>query len=174
MSSFITPYIKTTTAAVTRAAPSCAITSTAFSSFYNQSEGTIVVQAMPADTSSNQARAVGISDGTTNNVIDISRLGNSAQIRSIVTSGGVSQFNNIVDSWPISTLYKAATAYKAANFAAALNGGTVVTKASGTIPTVNKMDIGNLVGGNFWNGWVQSLSYLGVRVPDASVKSLST
>ena len=171
---FATAVIATTTAAVTRAAPSCACTGSNFSSWYNQTEGTIVVQAMPADTSSNQARAFGISDGTTNNFIDISRIGTSAQIRAQVVAGGVGQFNNITDSWPISTLYKAANAYKAANFAAALNGGTVVTKASGTIPTVDRMTIGSLNAGNYFNGWIQSLANYGARVPDASVKALST
>ena len=170
---FVTPYIKTTTAAVTRAAPSCAITGSNFTSFWNATQGTMLCTAIPADTSSAQERAIAADDGTTNNYLDISRVGTSAQVRMVVANGGVPQFNNIVDSWPILTKYKAALSYQAANFAACLNGGTVVTKASGTIPTVTTFRIGNLNGGNFWNGWVQTASYYGSALPN-SIKSLTT
>lgn len=172
--SFYAPYIATTTGAVTRAAPSCLVTSTNFTSWYNPLEGTFVVQGLNSDTTSNQARIVCCNDNTANNYIDVSRLGNTAQSRTAVNVGGVNQFNSLVTAWPVNTSAKVATTYKVNNFAACLGGGTVVTDTSGTIPTVDRMFIGMFfAGANFWNGWVTSLTYYGSNLP-GSVKSLST
>jgi len=172
---FPTPLIPTTTAAVTRAAPSCAITGSNFSSWFNSAQGTFVVSGIGADSvTATQGRAFAVSDGTTNNFIEVSRFQSTAQSRSQVIVGGVNQFNSLNATWTIGVLSKIATAYQLNNFAADADGGTVVTDSSGTIPTVDRMTIGSLNAGNYFNGWIQSLANYGARVPDASVKALST
>jgi hypothetical protein len=76
---------------------------------------------------------------------------------------------------PISTgtNIKFVGAYRAADNAAVLNGGTVGT-ATGAVPTVNRLLIGQIGGGQILNGWVTSLIYYPTRLPNTQLQQLTT
>ena len=174
---FATSVIPTTTTAVTRADDVASVNTLA--PWFNAVEGTLYVQAQDmsdAAHASAQPRAASLNDGTTSNRIDISRLPASAQARAAVFSGGASQFNSLNTAWPLSTQAKIALAYKAADFAACLGGGTVASVASGTVPTVSALTIGNVTtgGSSSWVGWIQRITYYPRRLSNAELQSITT
>lgn len=174
--SFATSYIPTTSASVTRTADIAVMTGTNFSSWYNQSEGTFVVAASAYNSVngvSSQPSAYGVSDGTSNNFIEVSRLATSAAVRSRVTTGGASQFNSINSSWPVDVIAKVGTTYKVNDFAAVLSGGTVFTDATGTIPAVDRLQIGGLAGAAIWTGHIRTLQYFPRRLPNTQLQTLT-
>ena len=175
LGAFATPVILTTTAAVTRAAPSCAITGTSFSSFWNQLAGTLVVSAMsgaatPAATFPILVRA---DDGTSNNRISIEGSPTSSRYYFVGVNGGVAQWDIDSASSTYNTIalsvFKRACTYAANNIAVSASGAAVGTDGSASIPTVTRITIGAA-----FNGWASSLLYYGARLPDASLVSLST
>ena len=173
---FSTSYIPTTTTALTRSADVASVNT--LSPWYNATEGTLFAQAQDmsdAAHASAQPRAASINDGTTGNRIDISRLPASAQSRANVFTGGASQFNSLNTAWPLSTQAKIALAYKAADFAACLGGGTVASVASGTVPTVSALTIGNVTTGGTsgWVGWIQRIAYYPRRLSNAELQAIT-
>jgi hypothetical protein len=68
---------------------------------------------------------------------------------------------------------KKALAYRAADFAGCLNGGTVSTGATGTVPTVNSLRIGRYVSANHANGWIRRIAYYPTRLPDTTLQGLT-
>ena len=173
---FPTSYIPTTTTALTRSADVASVNT--LSPWYNASEGTLFAQAQDmsdAAHASAQPRAASINDGTTGNRIDISRLPAPAQSRANVFTGGASQFNSLNTAWPLSTQAKIALAYKAADFAACLGGGTVASVASGTVPTVSALTIGNVTmgGTSGWVGWIQRITYYPRRLSNADLQTIT-
>jgi hypothetical protein len=176
---FPTSYIPTTTAAVTRSADVCQITGTDFSGFWNASEGSLVYEA---DSSSN---VIGnhfvflVSDGTFNNQYQSSRSQNNAytDVGFWVKNGNVWQalINTSAGAWLQGATSKDAMAYKVDDFAFSDDGSAVLTDASGTLPTVNRMEIGgsSLISAAL-NGHIARLRYYPVRIPNATLQVLST
>ena len=167
--SFPTSYIPTTTSALTRSADVCSITGGDFTSFYNQPEGTILVNAF---TPANGDRTVvATDDNTANEMIRLRTEGTNPFFK--VTDGGSELV--AIDSGTVvaNTAFKLAGAYKLNDFASSINGGAAVTDTTGTIPTVDRMRIGSGQGGNTMCGCVSSLRYYKKRLPDAKLVTLT-
>lgn len=168
--SFPTSFIPTTTASVVRSADVCSITGWDFSGFYNQSEGSLLVNAF---TPANGDRTiVATDDNTANEMVRLRTEGTNPFFK--VTDGGVDVV--AIDSGTVSanTTFKLAGAYKLNDFASSVNGGSAVTDTSGTIPTVDRMRIGSGQAGNTMCGCVSSLRYYQKRVSDAKLQSLTS
>jgi hypothetical protein len=179
LGSFATSYIPDTSAAVTRAADYVSMTGTAFSSWYNQAEGTWVVEADSAKPSGGSAGVFVVSDNTGNERMLISHDLSGTNIESIVISGAVPQADIIsAGSTTTGSAYKTALAYKANDIAAVTAGGTVGTDTSATIPTVNRLDFGfyypGLSSSNILNGHIKSLDYYRTRLPNPTLVTKST
>jgi hypothetical protein len=140
---FATSYISTTTATVTRAADVASITGAAFSSFYNQTEGTVfadIAVAQPV-TGGNQF-AFRTSDNGYNNAIAINIPG-QAQL-STASGGTFDGSASSVASLVANVSAKIGAAYASNNLGLSLNGATAVTDTSATMPTtLNRADIGS-------------------------------
>ena len=175
---FPTSYIPTVASTVTRSADNASITGANFSSFYNPSEGTLFAAArINALGGSNYPGIAYVDDGTIDNCIgfyindpvnDI--IGAEAYI------SNVAQYNLGSSSAIVpNQLNKAITAYKVNDFAAAFSmSETVGTDASGSIPTVNRLIIGLLRGGNApLNGTISQLTYYPVRLSNSQLQSLT-
>jgi hypothetical protein len=173
LGAFATSVIKTSTAAVTRNADVASMTGTNFSDWFNASEGTLFAEfTTGGDTIA--TRVAIIDDGTTTNYIGI--LGSTGS-----SAGPFFAVNNTTAQCAIpsptaiavNTTYKIAGAYKADNFAAAINGGTLATDVSGTIPTVSQMQIGRDAFPNYLNGLVRRIMYWPQRLTNAEVRAFS-
>lgn len=168
-----TTYIPTTVAAAARLADAITIAGSAFTSVWNQLQGTVVITAAGIDTSdANGATVVCASDGTSSNATAIRRIGTTAQSRAQVYVGGATQFNSLVTSWPLGASAKVAMRYRANDFAAVLTGGVVVTDVSGSVPAVTQLEVGRFASGNYWNGTIEGLVIYRIALSDSQLQAL--
>jgi hypothetical protein len=163
---FPTSYIPTTTATVTRAADVASVTGSSFSSFYNQTEGTMFADAkvttVPPATSLSSVFA--LSDGTTSNRIAAYKRANAdtSTRLDVQTSGSSVAFIN-AGTFGLSNL--TASCYRLDDFAFSLNGLTPGTDTLGAIPTVSRLNIGSYADATFQlNGTIKRLTYWPVRL----------
>ena len=166
---FPTSYIPTTTATATRAADVASITGSNFSSWYNQTEGTVFADSVQANISPT-SRLVSASDNTTSNRVALSRAsGSSGNISLTVTNAGSAQVSSLVFGTALAagTSNKVATIYKAADFAGSVNGLAAVTQGTGTVPSsLTQLAIGNgdILGANPMTGTIKRLTYWPTRL----------
>ena len=166
---FATSYIPTVASQVTRTADSAAITGANFSPWYNPVEGTMVCEWSPYVEGA--FTPLSITDGSFNNRIQLSGYNT---IQFLTSNGGATQA--ILDAGSITggAVNKVAGAYRVNDFAASTNGSGAVTDTSGTIPTVNRLSIGNLSGiGEHLNGHIRSIRYYPTRLTNAQLQALT-
>ena len=171
--SFPTSYIPTEGSTVTRAADVASITGTNFSSWYEQDEGTMFSDSTRQFTVPTGKFPVvsSLNDGTTSNIITNSYI-TSSLAGLLVTTGGVSQ----VSIYPSTNASRRqfATSFAINNFSAAVNGGDVGTDASGTMPAVSQLRIGDMTGYNPLNGTIRRLTYWPTRLSNDTLQTITT
>ena len=167
---FATSYIPTVASTVTRSADVATMTGTNFSSWYNQSAGTFVVDADRIGFSSSDMLFAASDSGSTNLLQQTAPSATSSRFN--VRVGGVDQaiLNTTVSA---SAVHKIASAYALDDFASVVNGGTLVTDTSGTIPTVDRLGIGSRLGSIIYNGHIRQIAYYNTRLPNATLVSLT-
>jgi hypothetical protein len=170
---FPTSYIPTTTTAA-RAADVCSITGDAFSGLYNQSEGTLLVNAEEFRRGSSYTPIVRIANSANfgNNRYQIGTNGNKTGILSLLEF--IVQSNSSIvyqatpsPSYPVS--FKAALAYSVDNMRGSLNG--ILTIAD-DVPSPL------ITGGNTFTissvgGYISAVRYYRKRLPDAKLQTLT-
>jgi hypothetical protein len=161
--SFPTSYIPTSGSTVTRSADLASVEGANFSSWYNQSEGTVFAEA-----NGEGARIVGLNDGTDFNRQELFQSGTN--VFCFQKNANVNEV-----SISVATEDKSVFAYKANDYALASGGGSVVTDTSATPPTVNQMSIGNWYNetGQL-NGHIKRLTYYPYRLPDATLQEITS
>lgn len=170
---FATSYIPTVASQVTRTADVATITGANFSQWYNQSEGTFVVDfdtimLFPASTAPTQVLSV--SDGTSNNRMTI--FCHADLVGGQVRQGGATQAQLYFSSIP-SGVNKAFLAYKTNDVAATFNGAVAQVDTSATIPTVDRMGIGIAPSSAYLNGHIRSIRYYPTRLSNAQLQALT-
>jgi len=171
--SFATSYIPTTSATVTRAADVASITGANFSSFYNQTEGTVFVDINSAPVATVIQTAYDINDGTTNERIFTRRLA-AGTIGAAITDGNVVQANIGGFAIAASARYRSSLAYKLNDFSGSVNGATNATASSGTLPTVTAMNIGaTQAGASQANGTIRRLAYWPTRLANTTLQQIT-
>ena len=167
-----TSYIPTTTASVVRSADVCSITGSAFTGFYNASEGTIAAIGILNTTNTNSAPEVfKVNDGTNNNRIQIGMTNSATEgIRPVIVAAGVVTYNSPMGTATIGVERKIATAYKSNDVISVFNGTLGTQDTSVTIPTgINQA----LIGTSFGSGTIASIRYFKKRLPNAKLTSLT-
>ena len=172
---FATSVIPTTTAAATRSADVASITGSNFSSWYNQTEGTVFantsVPAVAPATSFQTQYA--IHNGSADNRITVykhasadtsTRLDiSAATVRSAFINAGTFGLNNLT-----------ASAVQINNCAISLNGLAAVADTTVTVPSVNQISLGSYVGAtNFLNGTIRRLCYFPTRLANNTLQSIT-
>ena len=173
LGAFPTSYIPTTTASVVRSADVCSITGSAFTGFYNASEGTINAIGILNTTNINPAPEVfKVNDGTNNNRIQIGMTNVTTEaVRPVIVTAGVLLYNSTLGTATIGVERKIATAYKSNDAISVFNGTLGTQDTSVTIPTgINQA----LIGSSFGNGTIASLRYYKKRLPNAKLQALTT
>jgi hypothetical protein len=168
---FPTSFIPTTNVTATRAADVCSMSN--ISSWYNQSEGTALVEFSEMTTTA--SRLISFSDGGSNNSINAGgRTAASFYIFNNITVGGTNTANVTTNSLSTPQSGKLATAWKAGDHASSLNGGTIQSSSNAAaLPTVNKLNIGRNESGVTLNGYIRRLVYYPRRLPNAYLQSLT-
>ena len=173
--SFPTSYIPTTTASLARSADVCSITGSAFTGFWNQSEGTLLSQTQKASTNAN-AFIISASDGSFGNETDL-RYNSVSVVAALINVSSISQVSGFQANITSGAAVKTSIAYKLNDCAYAANGASPVLDTSALIPTVDRLTIGNVavVGNNFYmNGHIASIRYYKKRLANAKLQQLTT
>lgn len=173
---FASSYIPTVASQVTRAADQAVIQATAFTPWYNATEGTLVCEYDTILATDSAVKNIAtISDGTATNRITAYVSATSGLPFMIVTDGGATQASAANTIIPNNTITKTAAAYKTNDFAVVTNGGAAATDVSGTVPSaVNRLFIGgSATGAGPINGHIRSIRYYSSRLANATLQSLT-
>lgn len=136
--------------------------STPFASWGTQGQGGLYVELVPNITGTDQTFAR-LDDGTSNNTIYIGMNGAGA-IFGVVVAGGVSQAVLSLGTYAGGVL-KAALAWAGNDFAARRNGGSLVTDASGSVPSgLTTLRIGSSIGVGYQSGHTQRVTVYPARL----------
>jgi hypothetical protein len=169
LGSFPTSYIPTTTATVTRAADVASITGSNFSSFYNQTDGTLFAEyRTPA---SDTCGIAGFNNNTANERIEL--LSSTADPKMLVVDNGTSQADLDGGTIVASTMTKTAMAYAVNDFSIVHAAGAAVTDTNGTLPTVDRLLIGANQAGNYQSGCTKRLTYWPVRLQNSTLQAIT-
>ena len=172
---FATSYIPTTTATVTRAADVASITGSNFSSFYNQTEGTVFAEVAVAQPSTGGNQFVfRFSDNTFSNAIAVNIPG-GAQL-STASGGTFDGSASSVASLVANVSAKIGATYASNNLGLSLNVATVVADTTATIPTaLNRADIGSdHIGANrIKAGTIKRLTYWPTRLSNTVLQQIT-
>jgi hypothetical protein len=172
--SFATSWIPTGASQATRSADVASITGSAFSGFYNQTEGTILASGFRYGTA--DGRFAGFDSGSISDAYVLT----ASSVRNVVISsvsnggfgGGVTTANSFAYLAPIKA---AATFSSADNETACLNGGAVASGAA-TAPSASltTMRIGAQAGpAGFYNGTIRRLTYWPQRLPNSTLQNIT-
>jgi prepilin-type N-terminal cleavage/methylation domain-containing protein len=171
---FPTSYILTTTAAVTRSADVASITGSAFTSFYNQTEGTVFADFLRTYSGNfpNFPNVYQFNDGTNNN--EITLFGNSGGqfMQPSIAVGGSAQidFTGFTSTFPGPN--RSAHGFSLNNSTFAANGVLGTPDISVNLPTVNQVKFGDRSGQRF-TGHYKRLTYWPTRLPNATLQSIT-
>jgi hypothetical protein len=171
---FPTSYIPTTTAAVTRSADVASITGSAFTSFYNQSEGTVFADFLRTYSGNfpNYPNLYQFNDGTDNNEITMLGIQGTQSIQGFVTTGAIQQFASTAFTSAVPGPNRSAHSFISNNSAFAWNGALGALDTSVSIPTVNQVKFGER-GAQRFTGHYKRLTYWPQRLPNPTLQSLT-
>jgi len=170
LGAFSTSYIPTTTVAVLRNADVATMTGTNFSSWYNASQGSLLVQGSYFSTGS--AGIISINDGTTNNRMTIQPLNTTQLNFRYVSSSG--NFTGVSPSFTAASTFKTAFGY-IANSQAAYLGTSAYSSISSqsVIPTATQMQFGLAPAVLTMSGYIQKVSYWPQKLTNAELAAFT-
>jgi hypothetical protein len=165
MAAFVSSYIPTTTAAVTRSASLADLISSAIANnirtLYLEFRG-------PA---SGTRGVVSLNDNTANERASVLTSGTDPRL--VVVDGGVEQANVNGGTVTANQRTRVAVRINANDFAISINGGAVVTDTSGTLPTVDRLMLGRTQAGEYLNSTLARVTGWTQLLPDSTLQSLA-
>lgn len=168
---FATSYIPTVASTVTRSADVASMTGTNFSSWYNQSAGTFTAGF---DTVGVGAAfniwALAATDATPSGRIVMG--GNPGSGRGFVFASGATQADMLSGTITNNVAVRGAIAYATNDFAFTLNGASPTLDTVGTLPTPDRLSIGQY-NGTYVNGHIRTLSYYNSRLSNTQLQALT-
>ena len=172
----VTSYIPTTTTSASRAGDNAVITGSNFSAIYSSTEGTIFGKgSLISSDNTDQKVLATISNGTILNYISILRSNNATSngLGNVISSGTV-QASLAGDAWATTTSKKLALGYKTNDFVFCKDGITPNVDTSGILPTVSQLEIGSRINSDYWNGWIEQISYYSVKFGNSAAQLVTT
>jgi hypothetical protein len=173
--SFATSWIPTTGTSATRSADIATIPAGVnFSSWYNQSQGTVFADVNTASVANIAQVVFDISEGSGSERI-FQRRSTGGFIATATTDNGVIQGDFGSVAVPASGRARSGFSYRLNDFGAAVNGIPSGTDTSATTPTPDRLHIGqNFASGQLLNGTISRLTYWPSRLPDSTLQALTT
>jgi hypothetical protein len=171
MAAFASSYIKTEGSQVTRAADSASITGANFTSWFSNAEGTLYAETT-LNARGTDALAGGLGLGA--NQMFFSPTG--------TTSARFRVRNNSVDQALITSTIvniaggsaKQCAAYKTDDFAFSANGNVAGTDTSGTVPIVDRLNIGfENLNNVYCNTTIKKIAYYPARLTNAQLQAIT-
>jgi hypothetical protein len=170
---FATSPILTSTAAVTRSADVASITGSAFSSWYRQDEGTVFADINTAPVANIAQAVFDLSEGAGSERI-FQRRNTGGFVVTAITDNSVVQGDFGSVSIPASGRARSVLTYRLNDFEAAVNGSSSGTDTSATVPTIDRIHIGqNFASGQIVNGTIRRLAFWGQRLPNNVLQQIT-
>ena len=169
--SVATSPIVTTAGTASRVADVVSLTGA--SSLIGQTEGTIYMELdvrnfLPASA----IYAIALTDGTTNNIIGLRRVGTTGLLNFAIVQGGV--FGASISLSPISNgVVKIAGGYANNDAVFYVNGVQVGTDTSVTIPSTSRIDLGGITGASQIADYIRSVAVFPTRLANATLQALT-
>ena len=114
---------------------------------------------------------VSINDNTSGERASVLTSGTDPRL--VVQDGGVEQANIDGGTVAANVRTRVAVRINADDFAISINGGTVVTDTSGTLPTVDRLMFGRTQAGEYLNGRIARFTGWSQLLPNATLQALS-
>lgn len=173
--SFGTSYIPTTSATVTRGADNASITGTAFSDFYNQNEGSFVVDYLLIEANLAGQSVVLINDGTNNNRLLISANVTSGNYGAFIEADDIIYLIETLALSEKEIIYKLGLSYKENDVFLVDQDGTNKSDVSVVLPLVNELIIGGNISPDVrkLNGTIKRIIYYPKALTDAELQLLT-
>jgi hypothetical protein len=172
LGAFPTSYIPTTSATVTRAADVANITGANFSSWYNQTAGSVFVSSsLLANVNTYEAS---FTDNTNDNHHALRYLATQHQL--ISTAGGTTNSNIFSDGGGSQLSARTAYAYGSNAYSISSNGllGSFSSTTGGIPSTVNRLNIGySQVSGATGNLTIKRLTYWPTRLSNTTLQQIT-
>ena len=173
---FATSYIPTTDSTVTRAADVAEIAGTNFSSFYNQSKGTVFAEYnVLGDKTGFSQFIYDFSDGTNDNALrQFKRSGNNETVSTARTNGNIQGRIEGNTNTPFNERYKTAYALDGTDAQRAIKG--IASSESGvSMPTVDQLRLGGRQDNTFLaTCHISRFVYFPTRLTDATLESITS
>lgn len=177
--SFSSSYIPTSTNAATRNADVVSIAGTNFSSFYNQTEGTLFASIGPITNGqtiiNDNFGIASISSNTFNNGIHLFAGAGSVPVFSVRDTSVDQAYLSGINLIQLATETKIAAYYAVNSFARSLRGLSPEIDTSGTVPIgLTQLDIGRVatVVGHL-NGTIRRITYFSQKLSDANLQRMT-
>jgi hypothetical protein len=170
---FPTSYIKTEGTSATRSADIATIPAgVSFSSWYNQSQGTMLLVADKGAATGGTTSAFQPDDGTINNrhILGVGAAGVASQTIGATIVSGAQQTS--LGATATTGVNRTVYACSLNDFAGSLNGAAIQTDISGTIPSVTQARIGSN-GSAYFSGSIARIIYWPQRLPNATLQALT-
>lgn len=171
---FATSYIPTTSASVTRAADSATMTGSNFSSWFNATQGTFVVNGITPPAPPSVAVFVQVDSGAETEKMTARYYAAGNWFFDVYSGGGATQASLDTGSATANAPFKIAGSYALNAFAACRNGGAVISDSSGTPPTVNRLVIGCDGVQRAANAPISRLRYYNTALTNVQLQALTT
>jgi hypothetical protein len=168
---FATSYIPTTTATVTRAADVASITGSNFSSWYNQTEGTVFGSASVSVAAAYSGYVAEI--GSFNDGFLMFRQSDSQPVQRVRVGGADQYINGFGAIWTTTGVFRNVMAYKADDFAGSINGGALGIDASGTLPVVSSLQVGRTGSTAYLNGHIRRITFWPTRLSNTTLQQIT-
>lgn len=173
---FPTSYIRTEASQVTRSADSASMTGTNFSSWYRQDEGTMfadyIISQVPSDVQGiNVFMVTDNSFEPPDSFMQIRYVSDPIYHDATGVTLDVGQFDGSNYEVPPNTITKNILAYKTNDVAATVNGNTVFTDNTVTLPTVVRAFFGSLGKDNHVH--IRKISYYPQRLTNTQLQALT-
>ena len=170
LGAFATSVIPTTTAAATRAADVASIGSSAFTSFYNQSENTTFIDT--TSVGSNTGFTFVISDGTDNN--RNGQFKNGSDVISRLVLAGAQNNAGSISYTPPQLRVRSLVSAQAGSTIMCVNGTLGSASTQSPLPTVDRITIGSgALGTNFLGGTIRRLCFWPIRLPNSTLQAIT-
>jgi hypothetical protein len=163
-------YIPTAGSQITRLTDTADLIGSNFTSWYNQAEGTVLIDQIPYPNMP-YGGVLTIGDGTANNCLHIWESGQ--QLIAEIFSSSISYGSGL--GYFTLNSGKFALAVKPGNYAEAFNGSVQSGTNNFQQPLVDRVYIGrSRFNGLLFNGWVKRLTYYPQRLPNATLSTLTS
>jgi prepilin-type N-terminal cleavage/methylation domain-containing protein len=170
---FATSYIPRPSGSSIRLADNVSIAGTNFSSWYNQSEGTLVTEVTTSTTSTTGAdwvRFINVSGN--NNSMRLTRSGIGATPQFLVRKNDISQTGPFTSDVQSNVFSKLGIYYKINDFGITRNGSSLSGSSisiTGEVPTIDRI----LISSPSTNGHINRLTYYPQRLPNTTLQRLT-